>query len=113
MKCRMPDPREVIADQSVGCMVSCDLAYMLALHELEGYGHDRMLRVMKKAGEIYAGFRDRYCAEGDQIVRNDREPHLIAMREELKAVGFDYDYEIRRMEQEQKHRWRGNKVLGR
>ena len=111
MKVKVPDANDVLWDRIQGVIAASECAYLLALRE-EHFGADRMRRVMTNAQKIFIGFRDRYCAEGDQRIKDENAPHIVAMKEELKSCGLDYDDVIRRSEQNYKSRWRGNKSLG-
>jgi len=83
-----------------------DLCYLLALRE-EGFGEDRLRRVVENGRNIYKVFRDRYCVGDDLKNLTESAPHLIAMEEELKNSGYDYEEEQRKT-QADKYRFHGN-----
>lgn len=85
-----------------------DLCFLLALRR-EGYGAGRLRRVMKSGRDIYKEFRDRYCVENDIKNLNEEAPHILAMKEELKNGGYDYDDEQRKLDVS-KYRFHGNQV---
>lgn len=86
-----------------------DCCFLLALRE-EGFGLDRLRRVVKRAREIYDEHKNRYCTDDDVKCISKTSPHLIAMKEELKTDGYNYDYEMSQYE-ESKNRWHGNNAL--
>ena len=111
MKVRIPSADDEFWARIQAVVAATECAYLLALRD-EHFGAERMRRVMLHAQQTFVGFRDRYCADGDQRIRDENAPHIVAMKEELKSCGLDYDDEIRRSEQNYKSRWRGNKSLG-
>ena len=110
MKARIPTEERVRWSVCEGALAAADLCWLLALRE-DGYGEKRLKRTMCRAQALYAEFRDRYAVDADIGNINVNSAHLVAMKQELLSCGFDYDGEIRRMEQSKKYRWHGNHVL--
>ncbi len=86
-----------------------DCCYLLALVE-EGMTPEDLQRVVTRAREIYDSMKSRYCTDEDVKCLTSRSPHLIAMKEELKNEGYDYDYEMRQYDTS-KSRWHGNNAM--
>ena len=69
-----------------------------------------MRKLMERGREIYMENRDRYCVKDDLKKMRKNAPHIVAMVEELKTYGFDYDLEMSRVEGTDT-KFKGNKVL--
>lgn len=111
MKARIPTEERVRWSVCEGALAAADLCWLIALHETFHFGAGRLTRAMKRAQDIYTEYRNRYALDSDIGNLNVNSAHLIAMKDELKSIGFYYDVLIRQAEQSQKNRWHGNHFI--
>ena len=109
MKARLPRDERVTWDAYQGTLAATDLCYLLALRE-EGFGEERLRRVMNNAIRIYTEYRNRYCVTDDLGKLSPTSPHIIAMADELATSGFLYERELR-LVNDHKFKWHGNHAL--
>jgi len=111
VKAYMRDKFSVKESAFYGALTAADLCYLLALRD-EGFGSERLKRITKKARDYYDEYRDRYCLDCDIRSITQDSPHLLAMKEELKTCGYDYEDDMRRYDAS-KSRWHGNNTVER
>ena len=111
MKVKIPTEERVRWSVCEGALSASDLCWLLALHDTFHFGAGRLTRAMKRAQCIYTEYRNRYALDADIGNLSVDSAHLVAMKEELKSIGFYYDVLIRQAEQEKKGRWRGNQAV--
>ncbi len=106
MKARVEKDRYVTEGTLTAYLKIQDLCYLLALREM-GFGHDRLNKVLNLGRDFYKQYRDRYCVADDVKNLKPDAPHILAMEEELKSRGYDYEDEQRKVD-ESKYRYHGN-----
>lgn len=70
----------------------CDLLTLISLHEEFGFGADRLRRFFHKISVLHDEFKKKYVAADDKQL-SEKRCDTYAMKEYLKRIGFDYDFE--------------------
>lgn len=91
--------RKTVSDEVMKNAEIYDLTMLWTLHEDFGFGAVRLRRYYQNFCDKYRYMRERYYCEGDEETFGSRTDAYV-IKQKLKEIGFDYDEEVDRMDDE-------------
>lgn len=84
--------RQKVAEECDVFIEHCDLIYLMVLHKQSGFGAVRLRRHFHEFVRMYGEYKRRYT-QADDLETLGIRCDTLALKEQLAAIGFDYDKE--------------------
>lgn len=88
--------RQTVGDEVMKAAEIYDLTMLWTVHTDFGFGAVRLKRFYDSFVKTHKYMRDRYYCKGDEELFGSRTDAYV-IKERLKAIGFDYDKEVKEL----------------